>query len=368
MFLKSMELERFRNYHEVKLEFSPGMNIFFGQNAQGKTNLLEAIAMFSLGKSFRAKKEEEVIQWDCETSFIKGVFNGENNPAVIEIGIGQKEKRYKFNGQIVKRNDIFGQVPAVIFAPDDLQLIKGAPSYRRDFLDLYLAQMEPKYRLFYYNYSKVLQQRNRLLKEQYINLRELEAWNEQLVEKGAKVIQYRLFLIKSIMPHIVRLQRQISSEIEELNIQYMGFKNQILNDFNEAQIKSFLQDAIETVYHSELERKVTLVGPQLDDLRITLTSGMELRVFGSQGQQRTASLAMKLGLIEKIKDIRGEYPVLLLDDVMSEFDDSRKQALLTSLINSVQTFITATSRKDFPGCSVQAVFFEIERGTVKNGQ
>lgn len=368
MLIKNMELERFRNYDEVKIDFSPGMNIFYGRNAQGKTNLLEAIAMFSLGKSFRAKKEEEVIQWNGETSYIRGIFSGQSNPVVIEIGIGQKEKRYKYNGRIVKRNDIFGQVPVVIFAPDDLQLIKGSPSYRRNFIDLYLAQMEPKYRLIYYNYSKVLQQRNRLLKERYIDHHELEVWNEQLVEKGAKVTTYRLFLIESILPYIIQIQRQISNESEELNVQYIGFKNQVLNQYSEDQLKILLQEAIAAVRNSEMERKITLVGPQLDDLRITVANGVELRVFGSQGQQRTASLAMKLGLIEKIKDIRGEYPVLLLDDVMSEFDDNRKQALLTSLINSVQTFITATSYKDFPGYTKQAVFFEIEKGMVKNGQ
>lgn len=368
MFLKNMELERFRNYEEEKIEVSPGMNILYGQNAQGKTNLIEAIAMFSLGKSFRAKKDEEVIQWNCETSFIKGVFNGESNSTVIEIGIGQKERRYKINGQIVKRSDIFGKVPVVIFTPDDLQMIKGAPSYRRDFLDLYLAQVEPKYRFIYYNYTKILQQRNRLLKEHYIDLQELEAWNEQLINTGANVIKYRLFLIESILPYIVEIQRQISSEKEELNVQYIGFKNQVLNQFKEDEIKNLLKEAIASVRHTELERKVTLVGPQLDDLRITIARNVELRVFGSQGQQRTASLAMKLGLIQKIKDIRGEYPILLLDDVMSEFDDNRKKALLTNLINTVQTFMTATSLKDFPGCSSQAIFFEIERGMVKDGQ
>jgi DNA replication and repair protein RecF len=368
MILTNMELERFRNYDHAKIEFSPGMNIFFGQNAQGKTNLLEAIAMFSLGKSFRAKKEEEVIQWNEETGFIRGVFSGETNPAVIEIGIGRREKRYKLNGQIVKRNDIFAQVPVVIFAPDDLQLIKGSPSYRRDFIDLYLAQIEPKYRLIYYNYTKILKQRNRLLKEHHIDHHELEVWNEQLVEKGAKVTKYRLFLIESILPYIGKVQRQISNESEELRVEYLGFKDRVLNQMDETAVKILLQEAIISVRQAELDRRVTLVGPQLDDLRITLSTGVELRVFGSQGQQRTAALAMKLGLIEKIKDTRGEYPVLLLDDVMSEFDDSRKQALLTSLINSVQTFVTATGRKDFPGCSPEAVFFEIERGTVKNVQ
>lgn len=366
MYIKNVELERFRNYDQTELEFSPGMNIFYGRNAQGKTNLLEAIAMLSLGKSFRAKKEEEVIQWNSENSFIRGNFCGEINSTLIEIGIGQKEKRYKLDGRIVKRNDIFGQVPIVIFAPDDLQLIKGSPSYRRDFMDLYLAQIEPKYRLILYNYTKVLKQRNRLLKEHYIDHHELEVWNEQLVEKGAKVIKYRLLLIKNILPYIVQIQRKISSDSEELNVEYLGFKNQVLNHWNEDEIRNLIQEAIITVRSLEMERRVTLVGPQLDDLRITLTSGAELRIFGSQGQQRTATLAMKMGVIEKIKDIRGEYPVLLLDDVMSEFDDSRKQALLNGLINNVQTFVTATSRKDFPEISKETVLFEIEKGIVKN--
>jgi DNA replication and repair protein RecF len=367
MFLKRLELIKFRNYNDLAIEFSPQVNIFFGQNAQGKTNLLEAIAMLSLGKSFRAKKDEEVIQWGSETSFLKGIFVGEQIPATIEIGIGRTDKRFQLNQQIVKRKDIFGQVPVVIFAPDDLQLIKGGPSFRRDFLDLYLAQIEPKYRFIYYNYSKVLQQRNRLLKEKEVDRTELDVWNEQLAEKGAKVIKHRLWFIESAIPYISKAQLQISNSRETLIIEYTGFKNQVFQDMTEEEIKRCLQEGIRMVRQTELERKITLIGPQFDDLRILLDTGVDLRVFGSQGQQRTAALALKLGLIEKMKDARGEYPVLLLDDVMSEFDDGRKRALLASLVNSVQTFITATNRNDFANFAQNAALFEIERGAIKIG-
>lgn len=361
-----MELAKFRNYQDLKIEFSPQMNIFWGQNAQGKTNLLEAIATLSLGRSFRTKKDEEAIRWGNETSYLKGIFYGQEYPMEIEIGIGQKEKRFKLNGQIVKRNDIFGQVPVVIFTPDDLQLIKGAPAFRREFLDLYLAQIEPKYRFIYYNYSKVLQQRNRLLKEFHVDLTELEVWNEQLVDKGAKVIKYRLLLIENTTPYIRKVQHQISNQTEELVIEYVGSKNRIFKNETEEELKVILKEEIMMVNKAELERRLTLIGPQLDDIRISLEKGAELRFYGSQGQQRTASLALKLGLLEKIKEARGEYPVLLLDDVMSEFDDNRKQALLENLINSVQTFITTTNRLEF-GTFNNTTFFEIESGLVKVG-
>ncbi len=371
MFLTSLELNRFRNYNDLTIEFSPQVNIFFGQNAQGKTNLLEAIAMLSLGKSFRTKKDDEVIQWGSETCFLKGMFVGEQTPETIEIGIGRAEKRYRLNHQSVKRNDILGQVPVVIFSPDDLQLIKGGPSNRRDFLDLYLAQIEPKYRFVYYNYSKVLQQRNRLLKEREVNLTELEVWNEQLVEKGAKVIKYRLLFIETTIPYIIQAQQQISNSRETLTFEYIGFRNQVLTNMSEEDIKKLLQEALITVRHSEIERRVTLIGPQLDDLRISFESGLELRIFGSQGQQRTATLALKMGLINKIKETRDEYPILLLDDVMSEFDDGRKRALIENLINSVQTFITSTSRNDFARFAYisdfRTCFYEIERGALKIG-
>jgi DNA replication and repair protein RecF len=368
MFLNSLELQHFRNYEMLQVKFSPRVNIFFGKNAQGKTNLLEAISLFSFGKSFRTKKEEELIQWGNETCYLNGNFETTEFPIRIELGIGQKEKRLKLDGCPVKNSEVFGKIPLITFAPDDLQLIKGGPQYRRDFIDLYLALIEPKYRFIYYNYYKVFQQRNRLLKAGITNFTELEVWDEQLIEKGSKVIKYRLRLIESVKPYIANAQHQISGTIEKLNIEYLGFKGEILTYQSEEEIQERFRAELKAAKNNELERRITMVGPNRDDLRLTIGNGIELRIYGSQGQQRTAALALKLGFIERIKETRGQYPILLLDDVMSEFDDQRKQHLLKVLLASAQTFMTSTSRRDFPISDQESCFFEVVQGAMTSVQ
>ena len=380
MFLNKLKAENFRNYSSLDLGFSPDINIFFGRNAQGKTNLLEAISLLALGRSFRTKKEEELIRWDTEHCYTVGEFLGSELDTRIEIGIGRGEKKVKIDCKPVRRNELLGRVPIVFFGPDDLQLVKGGPAGRREFIDLYLAQIEPEYRLIYYNFYKVLQQRNRLLKEIHPDRNELEAWNEQLIDRGTQVILYRMRLVEQIKPFINQAHHQISASTESLNIEYLTFRRRLqrsatLSDVVEWEnlmdremIEGIFRSEIERMGRVEMERHITLVGPQLDDLRLTLGSDIELRDFGSQGQQRTASLALKLGLIAKIKENRGEFPLLLLDDVMSEFDDCRKQALLQNMVGSVQTFMTSTSRRDFPIPTDQARFFEVEQGAVKNVQ
>lgn len=364
MYLNYLELKNFRNYHELNLKLSEHVNIFFGKNAQGKTNLLEAIALLCLGKPVRTKREVDLIQWGAEYSFCKGQFQENDDYTQIEIGIGIKEKRIKVDGQVVKNNSVFGQIPIVIFSPDDLQLIKGGPQQRRDFIDLYLAQIDPKYRFIYYNFYKVLQQRNRLLKQGFVSSEELETWNEQLIEKGTKVIKYRNSFISAVKPYITEAQRIISGEKENLDLKYMSFNNQALSD-DEEEIKRKFQEELLNFKKQELDRGLTMVGPHRDDLRLTINQNIELRNFGSQGQQRTAALALKLGLVEKIKEARGVNPLILLDDVMSEFDDHRKQQLLQLLISSSQTFLTSTSKQDFPINNQQTIFFKVDRGEVQ---
>jgi DNA replication and repair protein RecF len=365
MFLNNLAIQHFRNYESLQIDFSPRVNIFFGQNAQGKTNLLEAISLLSFGKSFRTKKEEELIQWGNEACYLNGKFIDAEYPLQIELGISDKEKRLKLDGQIVKNSEFFGKIPLITFAPDDLQLVKGGPQFRRDFLDLYVALIEPKYRFIYYNYYKVFQQRNRLLKEGIRDFKEMEAWDEQLIEKGSKVIKYRLEFIQSVKNYIAEAQHAISGTLEKINLEYIGFKEIILNDYNEDQIKERFRNELRAVKSVEIERRITLVGPNRDDLRLTIDGGVELRTFGSQGQQRTAALALKLGLLEKIKEVRGQYPLLLLDDVMSEFDDQRKQQLLKVLLTSAQTFMTSTSKRDFPVADEVTFFYEVAQGAMQ---
>jgi len=368
MFLMEMELKNFRNYPFLRLDFSPEVNIFVGQNAQGKTNILEAVSLFCLGKSFRTKKEIDLIRWETDFFYIKGVFSDLLNQHQIEIGLAKEQKKIKLNGQEIKGFDFFGQVPLVIFAPDDLQLIKGGPQFRRDFLDMYLAQIAPQYRFIYLNYYKALQQRNRFLKNAAIvNPVELEVWNEQLIERGIKVIKYRSSLLERIRPYIIAAHEQISGAREKLKLDYLCMNKYTNPEPDETVLQKLFFNELNQVRKLELERRVSLAGPQRDDFLLTVNDGVDLRTFGSQGQQRTAALALKLGLIDVIKAVRETPPLLLLDDVMSEFDDLRKQSLLKMLINSSQTFITATSPSDFPGLPKESAFFTVQKGEVKIG-
>ncbi len=363
--ITELVIRNFRNCDSQILHFSPHINIFYGQNAQGKTNILEAIALLCLGRSFRTRKDDELIRWEHDSCFLKGLFQQELAQTQIEIGIGHHEKRIKIDGQICKNQELFGKIPVVIFAPDDLQIVKGSPQHRRDFLDFYLAQTEPHYRFIYYNYQRVLQQRNRLLKSQP-SLAELSVWDEQLIEKGLKVIKYRLSMLLDVLPYVQKAQIDISGNVETLKMTYSGFNNLPLTEWDENRMRLEYQNELHRVRRQEIERQITLVGPHRDDIRLTFDDQVELRSFGSQGQQRTTVLALKLGLIEKIKASRGEYPILLFDDVMSEFDDLRKQNLLACLLSSAQTVLTSTNRADFPITDHETLRFEVSKGVATN--
>ncbi len=364
--LQELTLKNFRNYEALSLQFSPRVNIFFGKNAQGKTNILEAIALLCLGRSFRTRKDDELIRWQSEACYLKGSFQQLLHSSVVEIGIGLQEKRIKLDGQVIKNQELFGKIPLVIFGPDDLQIVKGGPQNRREFLDFYLAQIEPNYRFVYYNYHRVLQQRNRLLKAGVSSPAELEIWDAQLVEKGLKVIKYRLLMLEDIAVHVRRAQESISGAAESLSLQYVSFNDQAVPAWEETRLREQFQTELERVRRQEIERQLTLVGPHRDDLRLTIGAGVELRNYGSQGQQRTAVLALKLGLIEKIRESRGDYPILLLDDVMSEFDTDRKIHLLNCLFGSTQTILTSTNRADFPVTDGATFLYEVVQGAVNH--
>jgi DNA replication and repair protein RecF len=364
MFLSRLEMQNFRNYNLLRLKLSPGVNIFLGQNAQGKTNILEAVVLLCIGKSFRTRKESDFIRWETEAAYLKGNFEADHERHQVEIGFGNQHKKIKINGQDVKGFDCFGKVPVVVFSPEDLQLIKGGPQFRRDFIDLYLAQIDPKYRYVYLNYYKILQQRNRFLKESFFNPTEWEVWNDQLIEAGTKVILSRAVLLEKIQPYIDAAHQRISAERECLKLDYFCMGKFLNPDRDQSRIRAFFEAEVQRIKQVEIERKISLAGPQRDDFILSINRGVDLKTFGSQGQQRTAALALKLGMIEVIRETRETKPLLLLDDVMSEFDDTRKLSLLKLLIHSAQTLITSTSRQDFTDMSEGAAFFGVNKGAV----
>lgn len=366
MILDELVLRQFRNYQQEEVKFSPQVNIFYGQNAQGKTNLIEAVYYIGLGRSFRTRKDEEIIRQNNDSFFIRGRFHQGEEELFVELGCGVKEFRGKINGDNIRRkSDVFGRVNIVLFSPDDLQIIKGGPQSRREYLDLYLSQAYPKYRWVLYQYYKVLQQRNSLLKqikEGKASSNLLEPWNESFLQKGIELIKMRIKVLTLLNPIAGDYHREISGRREALRIHYQGFRDHRLKE--DSDIETLFRDDLQTRRFDEVARGTSLVGPHRDDLILTIDDDMELRTFGSQGQQRTAALALKMAMVDLIGNVTGNTPILLLDDVLSEFDDLRKQSLLAMLTKSTQTMVTTADLSSSKMFDRTVKLFHVEDGRI----
>lgn len=366
MSLLSLEVRNFRNYIQEKIKLSPRINIFFGENAQGKTNLLEAVYYCSLGRSFRGRRDEELIRHGESHFFIRGSFIRDDSDYLVEIGVDGKSFRGKINGEPVKRRlDIFGTIQVVLFSPDDLQLIKGGPQNRRDYIDLYLSQAFPKYRHTFLQYQRIIQQRNQLLKQ----IREgifrddlLEEWDENLVQKGTSLIRQRLEALKIIEKVTEDCHRQISQDRESIKMTYQGLGGEV--NSSDDDVEKIYRNILKSRRREEIARGISLVGPHRDDILLMLGQHMELRVYGSQGQQRTASLALKMAMVEFLNEACNTRPILLLDDVMSEFDDKRKKSLLTLLTGTTQTIITTADPSSRSMFGEEIDLFHVEAGKI----
>lgn len=368
MFLAETELKFYRNYEYLSRKWHPGINIFLGNNAQGKTNLLESLYVLAVGKSHRTSKDKEWILFGEPFAYIKALVMKKNGPVTLDVIVSEKGKKVKINGLEQRRlSDFIGTLNAVMFAPEDLDIVKGAPNQRRRFMDMEIGQVSPTYLYNLSNYNKILMQRNQLLKS--IARREkkrdlIEIWNQQLVEYGVKVVLKRAYFIEKLEQWAKEIHAQITNNKEELCIQYessLDFANLRSEDALKEQYIMQLQQ----MFEKELERGSTLVGPHRDDL-IFYINQQDVQVFGSQGQQRTTALSVKLAEIELIHEEIGEYPILLLDDVFSELDDQRQSDLLKSIKDKCQTFITTTS---IDGISAdilaQSKLFHIANGQIE---
>ncbi len=369
MLQKRMALKNFRNYKLASVELSPQVNVFYGKNAQGKTNFLEAVSYLVLGRSFRTYRDEELIREGAESFFLKGEFSAlkEGDPLLtIEIGRSNRQFLARINGvKYYKKNDLFGRVKMVIFSPDDLQLIKGGPVYRRDYLDLYLAQAYPAYREALRKFFRILKQRNKLLKELQEEWKDdhlLESWTQEFITCSSRVIFYRLRGLKAIAPWVKEYHRRIAGAGEELEFSYQGCASDL--EMEEAAIEEQLRRCLERNKRAELRRGMTLVGPHRDDLVLSLKNIGDLRTYGSQGQQRTAALALKLAMVDLLTKVEGTSPLLLLDDVFSEFDDRRKRELLKVLASRTQTLITTTKPENVEDLGGEIKFFHVEDGMI----
>lgn len=339
MIVKSIDLKNFRNYEIEHIEFDNNTNIFYGDNAQGKTNILEAIFLSGTSKSHKGSKDFEMISFDNEEAHIKTIITRKDIDYRIDMHIKKnKAKGIAINGVPVKKAlDLYGVVNIIFFSPEDLNIIKNGPSGRRKFMDMVLCQLNKVYANNLINYNKTIDQRNKLLKDIYYNpsLKDtLDIWDSQIVKFGSEIISKRKEFIEKLNYIISPIHSKLSGGKEQLTISYEPSVE--VNNF-EKELTNYRE--------RDIKVKATEIGPHRDDV-VFMINGIDIRKYGSQGQQRTTALSLKLAEIELVKEITGDNPILLLDDVLSELDSNRQNYLLNS-INDVQTIITCTGLDDF---------------------
>ncbi len=347
MYLSELQLNHYRNYESVDVHFSPDTNVLIGENAQGKTNLLEAIYVLALARSHRTNTDRELIQWHEDFAKITGLVQRSAGKTPLELVLSQKGKKAKVNHlEQAKLSQYIGQLNVVLFAPEDLNIVKGSPAVRRHFIDMEFGQMSSKYLYNISQYKSILKQRNQYLKQlqrrQAKDLVYLGVLSDQLAAYGAEVTVARRQFLQQMEKWAQKLHQEITKDREVLTFKY---QSQIPEEQLDQSVEELYQQ-FQTLYEKqqirEVEQGTTLIGPHRDDVQF-LVNDKDVQAFGSQGQQRTTALSVKLAEIDLMKAQTGEYPILLLDDVLSELDDLRQTHLLKTFQNKVQTFLTTTS-------------------------
>ncbi|OPJ56096.1 DNA replication/repair protein RecF [Clostridium oryzae] len=359
MHVKSIQLAAFRNYDSLSIDLNSNINIFIGDNAQGKTNILESIYITAFGKSYRTSRDKELIQWNQDKAYINIDVGRERLDKKIEIKIFKDGKKaIRINSiKINKISELIGICNVVMFSPEDLKIVKESPSTRRRFLDMELCQID---KLYYHNlvsYNKALSQRNSILKEYKVDVSMLEVYDLQLAKYGEYIIKKRIEYIDKLNFYGKSIHQDITSEKETIHFKYLTQ----IKEFTK--VRENLYNMLDNSKTRDMERHITSVGPHRDDFTISI-NGVDTKSFGSQGQQRTAVLTMKFSSLKIIKEVLGEYPILLLDDVLSELDFKRKKYILSS-IKDVQTIITCTGIDDIKNYfSDAANVFYVNNGNV----
>lgn len=341
MIVNSLNLSNFRNYNHFFIEFNQDINILIGNNGQGKTNLIEAIYLLSVGKSFKTHINKQMIMFNNDYAKVKGEIISNRKRRNLEMILGSDFKRAKIDNQdIYKISEYVGYLNVVVFIPDDLYLVKGSPSNRRRFIDLELSKISPIYVFNLSKYNSLLKERNKYLKvlnqKNHDSDEYLEVLDEQLAKLQIEIIKKRIDFVKKLDKKVALIYQMIAKrDNERIKLNYICF---VKNEYTYENILALYKKN----YQRDIRYMQTHVGIHKDDLGIYMNDNAA-DLFASQGQQRTIVLAMKIALIELIKDEIGEYPVLLLDDVLSELDETRKNMLLDILNKKIQTFITTTS-------------------------
>ncbi len=368
MRINGLMIKHYRNYDECFLEFPDNINLLIGNNAQGKTNLIEALYLAVIGKSYRSSHDEELIQFVQEQCLVKLWLHIHDSQHELTFNFhrGQK-KEILLNQDKIKQSELIGLFHAVIFSPDDLYLLKGSPAERRRFLDIEISQTSPAYYKQLLKYNRIISQRNTLLK----NIREkklpenlLAPWDENLAETGSYLVYKRLYTIQKLAVLAQEMHFRLTGATEKLRIAYNQYGNEQEEIADERiVIAQWLKNQLAQSQEKDIWRGSTSIGPHRDDLSFYINS-IDTKIYGSQGQQRTAILSLKLAELEYIRAETGEYPFLLLDDVMSELDMKRRSYLLDFIKDRIQTFITATDKSDFPQDQFGKIY-NIEQGRVK---
>lgn len=374
MHLLELRLSNFRNYESLHLEPDAGLNLITGENAQGKTNLLEAIYLLATGRALRASKDDELIRWGAEEAAIQAHIHREQSLDVhVEITLSRNQPRMvKVDGQTYRAATALGQFNVVLFSAMDLEVVRGQPADRRRYLDVEISMLSPAYARALAGYRRALEQRNRLLK----SIREgggaitpstidlLEAWDEQLVRYGSSVIVARERFVCALRPLARAAHTELSEGREQLDIHYAPAIEEAQGEREQVAERFRLQ--LQKMRDEELRRGTTLVGPQRDDL-LLFVDGKEVRTYASQGQQRTVMLSLKRAEFELTLQERQEPPIVLLDDVMSDLDDLRRAQLLRMTLRGAQAFITATSAETFPQEILSiARMYRVENGRLES--
>lgn len=355
MNITKIKLENFRNYTNQEIIFNNGINVIYGNNAQGKTNILEAIFLCSMGKSFRTNKDKELVKINEDFAKINIEYEKSDRKGIIEYIISDK-KNISINGvKIKKLSELLGNINSIIFSPDDMEILKDGPQKRRKFLNMLISQLRPRYLFNLNDYNKTLEQRNNYLRQiKYENKPKnmIDIWNEKLANHAQIIYEYRKEFVDKLLKKIVNIHKNITNNSEQININYISeFKNK------EEYIKKLNEKL-----NKDIERGYTSTGIHRDDFEVYI-NGKNINLYGSQGQFRTAILSLKLSELYVIYDEVGEYPILLLDDFMSELDENRRKKFVEN-ITDAQVILTGTHKLILENFNYN--IYNVKDGQVKN--
>lgn len=361
MYIKELKIKNFRNYENINVSFNKNVNILYGDNAQGKTNLLESIYLLGITKSHREFIDNNLIKEGTKEATIEGTIYKNKIATKLEIIINERKKQLKVdNTEIKKVSDYISNFNIIIFYPEDLEIIKGFPSARRKFLNLEISQIYNSYFKVLADYNRLLKIRNNLLRKENIDINYFETINEYFIDKAVFIYRARKKFVDKINEESTGVYKSLTGE--------SGFRiayDSNVIDYNDQELRVYIKAKLNEIYQKERKVGVSLFGPHRDDIQFYLNE-LNLRDYGSQGQQRIAVLTTKLSEIAMFKNSRKETPVLLLDDVFSELDKKKRQRLVKFIKHNVQTIITTTDIKSIDEKILEkAKIIEIKAGTIK---